>query len=71
MFTALAQGARTWLLILRGIRRFNAAEGLWHFMLVVVEAAVLGALVGAAMGWVLGFAWERWHRRRRARRSPA
>lgn len=68
---ALGQGARTWLLILRGVRRLNPAHGLWNFMLVVVEAAAIGALIGGAIGWLFGFAWERWHRWRRARRSLA
>lgn len=71
IFLALAQGARTWLLIVRGLRRHTPARGLWNFMLVVVEAAVLGAIIGAALGWTIGFVWERWHRARRARRTPA
>lgn len=71
ILAALAQGARTWLLIVRGVRRLDPARGLWNFMVVVVEAAIIGALVGAAIGWLLGFTWERWHRWRRARRSTA
>ena len=71
IFLALVQGARTWMLIVRGVRRLDPARGLWNFMLVIVEAAIVGALVGAAIGWLLGFAWERWHRWRRARRALA
>lgn len=71
ILAALSEGARTWLLIVRGVRRFDAAHGLLRFMTVVVEAAAIGALVGAAIGWTLGFVWERWHRRCRARRRPA
>ena len=63
---ALAQGARTWLLIVRGVRRLDPARGLWNFMVVVVEAAVVGAVAGALIGWAIGLAWERWHRARRA-----
>lgn len=69
IFFALAQGARTWLLIVRGVRRMSPAHGLLSFMMVVVEAAVIGALLGAAIGWTIGLVWERWHRRRRARRT--
>lgn len=71
LFFALAQGARSWLLIVRGVRRLDPAHGLWNFMLVIVEAATVGAVMGAAIGWLFGFAWERWHRWRRARRSLA
>jgi hypothetical protein len=71
IFVALLQGARTWLLIVRGVRRHDPARGLWNFMLVVVEAAVLGAFVGAVIGWLAGFLWERWHRWRRFRRTQA
>jgi membrane protein YqaA with SNARE-associated domain len=49
----------------------NPAHGLLGFMLVVVEAAAVGALLGAGIGWMIGFGWERWHRRRRARRPAA
>jgi hypothetical protein len=69
LFAALAQGARTWLLIVRGVRHFDPAPGLLRYMLVVVEAAVIGAVTGAVVGWMLGFLWERWHRWRRARRA--
>lgn len=71
ILVALAQGARTWLLIVRGVRHLDPAHGLLSFMIVVVEAAAVGAVAGAAVGWAIGFAWERWHRRRRARRSAA
>lgn len=71
VFLAFAQGARSWLLIVRGVRRMNPAHGLLGFMLVVVEAAAVGALLGAGIGWMIGFGWERWHRRRRARRPAA
>jgi membrane associated rhomboid family serine protease len=69
ILAGLAEGARTWLWIVRGVRRFDPAHGLLNFMMVVVEAAALGAIGGAVIGWAIGFAWERWHRRRRARRS--
>ena len=69
IFLGLAQGARTWLLFARGVRRMSPAHGLLSFMVVVVEAAAMGALLGAAIGWTIGFFWERLHRRRRARRT--
>lgn len=64
----LWRGASTWLLLLRGLRRRNAAGGLFDLEWSVVKGAVFGALAGAAVGWIVGVAWERWHRRRRARR---
>lgn len=68
ILAALTRGAQHWLLIVRGVRRLDPARGLWAFMWVVVKAAIIGALVGFALGWIAGFFWERWHRRRRARR---
>lgn len=65
----LWRGASTWLLLLHGIRRRNVAGGLFALEWSVVKGAVFGALVGAALGWVIGLIWERWHRRRRARRA--
>lgn len=65
---ALLRGAQYWLLIVRGVRRFAAARGLWAFMWIVIKAALFGALFGYAVAWTAGFLWERWHRRRRARR---
>lgn len=71
ILAALAQGARHWLLIVRGVRRLDPAHGLWSFIWVVLKAACVGALIGFAIGWTLGYVWELWHRRRRARRRPA
>ncbi|HKN68360.1 MAG TPA: hypothetical protein VJW73_18875 [Gemmatimonadaceae bacterium] len=65
---ALIRGAQHWLLIVRGVRRLDPARGLFNFMWVVVKAALVGALIGFALGWIAGFVWERWHRWRRARR---
>ena len=68
ILAALTRGAQYWLLIVRGVRRLDPARGLFNFIWVVVKAAVVGALVGFAVGWIAGFLWERWHRWRRARR---
>jgi membrane associated rhomboid family serine protease len=68
IFAALLRAVHQWLLIVRGVRRLDPAHGLLAFMWVVGKAACLGAAVGFAAGWLLGFLWERWHRRRRARR---
>jgi membrane protein DedA with SNARE-associated domain len=71
IFAALARGAQQWLLIVRGVRRLEPARGLWAFMWVVIKAAFIGAVCGYVVGWLLGFLWEHWHRRRRARRTTA
>ncbi|HEY2375902.1 MAG TPA: hypothetical protein VGH98_07985 [Gemmatimonadaceae bacterium] len=70
ILAAFMRGARYWLLIVRGVRRLDPAHGLLAFMWVVVKAAAVGALVGFAIGWTLGFLWEHRHRRRRARQAP-
>ena len=67
ILAALARGAQQWILIVRGVRRLDPARGLLAFMWVVVKATVVGAFAGFVLGWLLGFLWERWHRRRRAR----
>lgn len=69
ILTALSAGAHQWLLIVRGVRRLDPARGLFAFIWVVVKAALVGALVGFAIGWTAGLIWELWHRRRRARRG--
>ena len=69
IFAALMRGARYWLFIVRGVRRLDPARGLFAFIWVVLKAAAVGALAGFAIGWTLGFLWEHWHRRRRARRA--
>src|SRR5256885_17220384 len=71
IFAAIMRGAQQWLLIVRGVRRLDPARGLLAYMWIVVKAACVGAAAGYVVGWVLGFVWERWHRRRRARRSTA
>ena len=68
ILAALTRGAQHWLLIVRGVRHLDPARGLFNFMWVVTKAAVVGAIVGFALGWIAGFVWERWHRWRRARR---
>ncbi len=64
---ALWRGAAMWILLLRGIRRHNAAGGLWNLELQVAIGAVEGAVLGAAIGWSIGYLWEHLHRRRRSR----
>ena len=69
ILSALSAGAHEWFLIVRGVRRLDPARGLFAFMWVVTKAAIVGALVGFAIGWTIGLLWELWHRRRRARRG--
>ena len=71
ILVALSVGAHEWFLIVRGVRRLDPARGLVSFMWVVIKAAIAGALAGFAIGWTIGLLWERWHRRRRARRARA
>jgi hypothetical protein len=71
IFAALLRGAQQWLLIVRGVRRLDPARGLFAYMWIVLKAAFVGAVVGYILGWSLGFLWEHWHRRRRARRRAA
>jgi hypothetical protein len=71
ILAALWRGAHQWLLIVRGVRRLDPAHGLWWFIWVVLKAALVGALCGYGIGWLSGYVWERWHRRRRARRQIA
>src|SRR3954452_5034319 len=68
IMAALTGRAQYWLLIVRGVRRLDPARGLFVVMWVVVKAAIVGALVRFALGWVAGFCGERWQRWRRARR---
>lgn len=71
IFAGLMEGAYRWLLIVRGVRHLDPAHGLWAFIWVVVKAALFGAIIGYVCGWSMGFVWEQWHRRRRARRGVA
>jgi hypothetical protein len=71
IFAGLMEGAYHWLLIVRGVRRLDPAHGLWAFISVVIKGALVGAVIGYGSGWAIGFLWERWHRRRRARRGVA
>lgn len=71
IFGGLWAGASQWFLLLRGVRRDQASRGLFYFEFTIVRAVIVYAILGAALGWTIGFAWERWHRKRRMLRRQA
>ncbi len=67
VFGAIWAGATEW-------QRINETEdfarGFASYELAVALGAVVWAAVGGAIGWSVGYAWERWHRHRRSH-APA
>jgi len=68
---AMYWGATAWLILVRGMERHLAANGLIDLQVSVIVGALAGGMVGAAMGLFIGESWERMHRRRRARMVSA
>jgi Family of unknown function (DUF6188) len=46
----------------------NFSRGLWYFLLFVSAAGVFAGIAGLGTGFVLGWLWEQFHRRRRRKR---
>jgi hypothetical protein len=46
----------------------NFSRGLWYFLLFVSAAGVFAGTAGLGVGFVIGWAWEQYHRRRRNQR---
>jgi len=63
-------GATAWLTLVRGIERKAPAPGLVNLEMSVVVGVLAGGMAGAAIGLIVGEAWERRHRQRRLARSP-
>jgi hypothetical protein len=51
------------------IDRGNLVLGLWYFFGLIAIAAVCTGAIGLGVGFAIGWAWERYHRYRRARRD--
>lgn len=72
VFGALWWGLATWSVMFYGMRRGVAGHGLLDFETAAACGLVTGALVGAAVGLIVGHVWETSHRKaRRARASHA
>jgi hypothetical protein len=46
----------------------NFSRGLWYFLVFVAAAGVFAGIAGLGIGFVIGWAWEQLHRRRRGKR---
>ncbi|MDE3054777.1 MAG: hypothetical protein KGJ70_12880 [Gemmatimonadota bacterium] len=66
---ALWWGVQSWILLFAGMRRHQATRGLLDFELSVLVGALAGGVVGATLGLVAGYVWERRHRRARRERA--
>jgi pilus assembly protein TadC len=62
---ALYAGAAEVLRLVNGVRRFDPAYGLSDYMVEVIKAAIVGAVLGALVAELSGRIWERRHRARR------
>lgn len=62
---AFYAGATQWVLLSEA--ESNFVVGFAKYQGAVALGAATFAAAGGAVGWTLGFLWERWHRRRRAR----
>lgn len=69
VFGGLWWGIATWAVVLGGMRRNVAGRGLADFEVATFCGVVSGAILGAAIGLIVGHLWE--HRHRRARRDRA
>lgn len=62
---ALYAGTAKVLRLVNGLRRDDPAYGLSDYMVEVIKAAIIGAVLGALVAELAGRVWERRHRARR------
>ena len=58
-----------WKYLALELERGNLAQGLWYFFGIVFAAGLFAGTAGLAAGFVIGWVWERYHRRRRRERQ--
>jgi len=68
---ALWWGLATWGVAFTGMRRGVAGRGLLDFEVATAMGAITGGVVGAAIGLIVGHAWEKRHRRQRLERQAS
>ena len=62
---ALYAGVAEVLRLVNGVRRDDPAYGLSDYMVEIIKATIVGAVLGALVAALVGRIWERRHRARR------
>ena len=62
---ALYAGVAEVLRLVNGVRRDDPAYGLSDYMVEIIKATIVGAVLGALFAALIGRVWERRHRARR------
>jgi pilus assembly protein TadC len=62
---ALYAGVAEVMRLVGGVRRVDPAYGLSNYMVEVIKATIVGAVLGALVAELFGRIWERRHRERR------
>ena len=63
--SAVYAGVINWTRLAHGLGALEPAFAMSDYQVEIIKAAVLGAITGALVAWLLGYVWERWHRARR------
>ncbi|HVF38372.1 MAG TPA: GNAT family N-acetyltransferase [Gemmatimonadaceae bacterium] len=58
-----------WRLLASQLEAGDFAAGLWYFFGIVSAAGLFGGTAGLVLGFIIGWTWEHFHQRRRARAS--